>query len=61
MQLHGAFYPGIEKVNAYGKLHLDVQVDLGGHFALDSGFDGEFSSAYSQIVFNVGLHKTFPR
>jgi len=60
-QLHGAFYPGFDKTNAYGKLHVDVDVDLGAHFALDCGLDGEFSSAYSQIVFGVGLHKAFTR
>jgi tetratricopeptide (TPR) repeat protein len=59
--LGSAFYPSVEKVNAYGKIHLDVQADLGGHFSLDGGLDGEFSAAYSQIVFSIGLHKAFPR
>ncbi|HXU74123.1 MAG TPA: cellulose biosynthesis cyclic di-GMP-binding regulatory protein BcsB [Polyangia bacterium] len=60
-QLHGAFYPGIEKVNAYGKVRVDVAVDLGSHFALDAGFDGEFSAAYSQVIFTLAFHKAFPR
>ncbi len=60
-QLHGAFYPGLEKVNAYGKFHVGVRHDLGAHFVIDANLDGEFSSAYSQILLGIAMHKAFPR
>jgi hypothetical protein len=58
-QFHDAFFPAVERIAPYGKLHLSVTHDLPGHFMVDASFDAQFAPAYSEILLRLALHKAF--
>jgi tetratricopeptide (TPR) repeat protein len=59
VQFHDAWFPGVEHVSAFGKLHLGVTHDFGSTLSVQGGFDGQFGPAYSEILLILALHHVF--